>query len=1094
MLVIAVLLLCKAQAQINYIDSKKMLAEGIALYDKGEYKKSIERYKQIDESDTNYASAVYEQVVSLQADSSFEAAKLLALSGLNLPKSDKRLFFLALAANYDYLQHPDSALVIYDSVIKLYPNDHQPWFEEGVLYFRKKLYDKAITYFQHSLLMNPNHFKSHYLLGLTYAMQGRLSEALIALQASLLMTSNTTFAKQSISLISGITDETDEVVKLYHAKATKYSDPLFDELDEIVNAKLALNKNYKLKVSISDNIFRQLQVVMEKLEYNSEDTNFVMQFYVPLLAEVYEKDMFESYVLLLFSDFGFENVDGLAKTKSKDVADVKALVFPYFAKIQTTREISYKKRKNAVERYHYYPDDNVIIIGEMINKGDAKIIVGDAVFLRGNHTLKSRGHYNNGGEKDGWWTYYYSSGGIEAKEFYMNDTSVDSAYYYYINGNPEKVIIRNKHGNSIAEYEYEYGGWLSTVRKIISEKKYEEHSYYSNGQKEIDAIYEGSNLQNGTYLLYHSNGKLKKRYSIEDGKYSGKLTFYYDDGNLSEISTYSKGVLNGPYEDHYESGAIKKKYTNDSGKANGPYEEYYESGNISEKGIYNKGNKDDITKYSKAGKIYGTLSLKNNVPIHIKYVNEGGGIIFEREDKNGIYTYPLFCPNGDKAVDMKINDKGVRNGLLTFYFTTGGKSEETNYKDGNLDGTSVTFFSNGNKKFEGSYINDQKDGYFKTYYFNGLLSEEGWYKNGEKQGLWRTYNVNGKVSNEKYFLNDNIDGYYKIYNINGELTDKYIYDKGLPAAHICYDTTGAKADSIFFNHGYGSYKFSHGYPNADFKDLSYCIDHGKFSGPTIKRYVNGAVQEQYYFTEGNYDSLNILYFPDGIIQRKGYNRKGNKIGKWEYFNEVGELYCGEYYNWQGRLDGARKIYSCNSLRIEYSYNNGSKDGKQIYYGENGKIAFILIYGDGDLVGYTYEGKDGKLLPEIKVKNGTVKMEAYYGNGQKSGEANFDQNVIIGALRVYYSNGQLAEERNYKNFDLDGPLKRYNPDGKLIFDATYKDDQEEGLERYFDKNGNLIIAANFYCGSRHGSTAIIDPTVGKTRTYNYRYGKLISAKK
>ncbi len=1091
-LVFSIMVINKTEAQIPYIDSKVNLENGIEEFGKGNYKKSIELYQQVNESDTNYSLAVYEQVLSLQADSSFEAAKKLALSGLKLRKSNKREFYLALAATYDYLKQSDSSLIIYDSIKKMYPNDHQPVYEEGILYFRKKNYDKALSYFQQSLLINPNHFKSHYMTGMAYAMQGRLSEALIAFETSLLMTQSADLAKQSITLISSITDGTDEVVKLHNDKPEKYSHPLFDDLDQLLLSKLALSKDYKLKMSLNDNVFRQTQVLMEKLKYDATDANFVMQFYVPLLTEVYNRDLFESYILLLFSGFGYENVDALAKKKNKDNDEIKNLVFPYFTKIQNTREVYFESRKKATEMYHYYPKDNLIIVGAASIRGDNKILTGDVQFLRGDHTLKSQGRFTNNGDKDGWWTSYFTTGGIMSREFYANKKEVDSSITYYVNGNVKNITIRDRTGEIKAEYDYEYGGSLSSSRIKLKDNNVEEKSYNVNGQMELSIVYEGKDPRDGNYTVYHANGKIRRVFVLKDGKSNGISKTYFDNGKPSEISNYVKGLLDGPFETYYETGGIKEKSTYRNGRHMGDYEEYYEDGKLSEKGIYGKEGKEEINKYSESGNIYAIIKSSDNVPNSLKSMNEDKQVMFEKEDKKGIYEYPLYHANGNKAVDMRINDKGYRHGALTFYYITGAKSEESNYTDGDLDGKLVSYFKDGRIRTVEYYTKDKKDGYSKTYYYNGNVQNEGWYKNGKRQGTWKYYYINGQLETEKYFQDDDFHGYYKEYNIHGVLTDKYIYEFGCPVGHVAYDTAGHLVDSLFFGNQNGIFSVRHSATASP--DASYTIRNGYFNGPTRYAYFNGKDIKREFYKMGKKDSASISLYPDGKTRASGMYLGGYKVGKWSYYDEAGDLVKEENYNSSGLLDGNSNGYACGIMHIQYHNTTGNKDGEQIYFGENGKVAFKLIYENGNLTGYTCEGKDGKMLPVVKIKNGSANMVSYYSNGNKSGEAIFDQNTIKGTLKVYYSNGTVAEERNCRYFDLEGPFRRYNPDGKLIYDAVYKDDELEGIEKTYNKDGKLIVSATYYSGEKNGPTIVTDPVTNQSVTYYYHYGLLTAISK
>ncbi len=1094
-LILAVVLVTgNAYAQIPYIDSKELLTKGYEQHKDGHYKKALEYYRQVSEADTNYASAVYEQVLSLQADSSFNDAKILARCGLRLPRANKRDFLLALAATFDYLGQPDSSLIIYDSLRRLYPNDHQPFYEKGILYFRKKNYDSATSYFQQSLIINPGYYKSHYMLGLIYALEGRLTEGLIAVQASLLMTSNADQAKKSILIINNIITGNDESVKLHSEKNEKYSHPLFDEIDELLLSKLALHDEYKLQMSLNDNIFRQSQLVMEKLKYDPTDGNFVMQFYVPVLTQLFRDNQFEPFILELYSGFGFDNVDNLAKKRSKDVDEVKGIVFPYFNKIQATRELYYKARANAKEMYHYNTEDNRIIVGEIKTIGKERVVTGSATFLRSDHTLRASGNFNATGKKDGWWFYYFTTGKLMSKTFYRNDEERDTSFDYYGNGNLKQMVTRDLSGNKKSEFNYDYGGWLSSVKTTMPDKMVEDKSYYANGQLETRLIYEGDNVNDGNYPIYYDNGKIKKQVTITGGKIDGLLKMYFRNGQLSGTINYAKGKEDGEYEDYYSNGKLKEKGTFASGKKSGPYEIYTIAGRLEEKGTYDDGAKDELTRYNDSGAVFAYFKLKKNVPVKLRFLDEDKHVLYEKEDKSGIYDYPIYNDRGNKSVDMKISEKGNRNGQLTFYYYTGGRSEVGNYTEGDEEGDNKMYFKDGKLRTEQSYSKDKKDGYYKNYYYNGMVNTEGWYKEGKKQGLWKYYQVNGKLKNEINYLNDELNGNYVYYNVNGELEDKFLYEFGMPVGYVCYDTAGNLTDSNYFGTHNGEFAFTHFKSQPKLADARFTIKNGTYDGPTTWTYVNGNLSKREFFRTGNLDSLSTSYFPDGRISSKGMYSNGQKTGKWEYFDEAGSLVREEEYNGLGDMEGKVNLYTSGVRHIQYNYVDGNKTGEQNYYGENDRVAFKLIYEDDNLNGYTYEGKDGKMLPVIKLKNGSGKMVAYYSNGKVSGEALFNQNMVEGPLKVYYSSGQIAEERNYKYFDLHGPFKRYNPDGKLVYEVNYIDDEANGHERTYDKDGKLVIDANYFCGHKHGPVVIVDPAGNNTTTYNYHYGLLTSISK
>lgn len=1077
--------------QIPYIDSREVLLNGIDLYKKDDYKKAIEEFAKVHECDTNYALAMYEKVLAYQADTNYKMAKETALEALNLHGTNKREVTLALAASYDYLKQRDSAHFYYEKLANTYPNDNQPWYERGVVWFKQEQYDKAVSFFQRSLMLNPLHFRSHYMLGMTYALQGRLSEAFIALEASLLATQNAELAKQSITTLTNITEGIDEAARLYREKKEAYSNPLFDEIDELVNAKLALDKKYKLKMDLSDNIFRQSQLIMEKLVYNPTDSNFVMQYYVPLLAELYNKDLFEGYMLLLFSGYNYDNVNALAKKKSSAVDEARGVVFPYLARIQSTRELNVAKRKNAEAIYHFYNSDNFYVVGRSVQKDDKKTYVGDVAFYNSSHTLLANGHHNNNGNRDGWWNTYYAQGNIKSREFYKDGTATDSSYLYFATGILGKVQLRDSQGEITKEFVFNEAGWLNEVRTRPSgNKSVNEDTYFSNGVKQMSLVYDDGNLRDGAYTINYKSGNKKSAFTLQNGKYSGKYIIYHDNGRVSEDVNYEKGNMDGAYIAYYESGVLKEKSNYSNGKAEGAFEEYYDDGKLSEKGEYRKGVKTDITRYTRDGKVYATFRCKTNgKPTSIKEMDEDGKTVYSAEDNGGLVYYELYYLNGVKYADIRLNDNGNKEGLITDYYNTGAKNSEAYYKDGIAEGMSTYWYYDGKKMSEVNYTNGEADGYYTSWHANGNLQREGWYKNDKRQGLWKYYHLNGKLRMEMYFLNDKYDGWYKEYNINGDLENKYLFDNNVPIGHVCYDTAGRLTDSVYFTSNNMQISVSHWAPAVGLKDLEYYIKNSNSEGKSTRKFITGKIKEENNFAGGNKTGMCTEYYPNGNITCKGLYKDHNRNGVWAFYDWMGNLeHEGEYKD--GNSDGKHKQYCSKQLITEYNYKNGTKDGLQTYYSSNGKIALVLYYDHGDITGYTHEGKDGKLLPEIKIKKGVGSVVAYYADGTKSAELTVKDYLLKDDLKLYHTNGKVAEERHYTTTGLNGAYKRYNADGSIMYECSYKDNECDGEERIYGSNNTVMMAVNYYYGVFHGPATIADAT-GKKTTYNYRYGQLIS---
>ncbi len=1076
-----------ASAQSELKDSREVIKKGIDLYDKEEYSRAVKVYQEVHECDTNYALAVYEEVLALIADSQFVTAKQLAASSVGLRYGYLHDALMELGNCYDYLGLTDSALMTYDSIIKLYPQDYLPHYEKGVAYFSKKNYDAAIANFQQALLINPDHFRSHFMLGKTYALQGRLTEAMMALETSLLCTKDANQAKSVFSVLSAIAEQTDEVKKAYNGKAEQYSNPAYDEIDQYINAKLAINASYKLKIAINDNIFRQTQMMMEKLKFDPADTSFSMQFYVPWFAEANKQDKFEALILLMFSDFGLENVDFLAKHKKSAVEEARQIVFPVLNEVRVTRQLLYNKRKDSKHLYHYFSESQILIVGETNEKGDA--FIGPVKVYKSDQSLLAEGSYDDKG-KTGLWKYYYRDGTLKKMLTFKEDKEWGTVTEYHPNREISKISTMDDKGEVVMEETYDYKGWKSGTTKVVSVSETEESSYHKTGVKEATIGFVNHKVKDGAYTFYYDNGNIDRVVSFSKGDYSGPYKKYYENGALNEEYVMENGKVEGKETIYFDNGKVHKEILYRGGKLEGTYTFYYENGKTEESGAYRRDKKNGVAKrYTKDGTLYSEIEYDDNVPVSIQFFGEDGKPYYTLEEKRGIKQYTEYHPDGSKAADMELNGWGQPNGRITYYDHAGNKATEVQWVDGSKDGRATVYYKNGKVKMEQNYVHDVLDGFFRSYHENGVLQTEGCYKDGKKEGLWKYYFANGALQYEGYFSADDWNGYSRDYNIGGKPESKFIYDKDMLTGCVLYDTAGHRTDSLTFPHN-GSYRVPNRITRA--ADQEGTLKYGELHGKMITHHVNGAVWQQQNYKYGKRDSLNIVYYPNGAVESKLNYKNGELHGNTKNYNELGEEVNDDNYV-EGNAEGYRISSACGRVFVKYHYADNEKDGEQVYYGEDGKPAFILYYTEDCITGYSYLGKDGNMLPVTRLKNGAGQVKAYYPNGAVAIDATVERGVFNGPVTVYYSNGKTAEERNYRMDMLDGAFKRYMPDGKLIYQLDYKDDREHGVEKTFDKNGVLVISKEYYYGVPHGNVIINDPLTRKTTKYVYNYGELINVK-
>ncbi len=153
------------------------------------------------------------------------------------------------------------------------------------------------------------------------------------------------------------------------------------------------------------------------------------------------------------------------------------------------------------------------------------------------------------------------------------------------------------------------------------------------------------------------------------------------------------------------------------------------------------------------------------------------------------------------TVDKKTK---LKDGLHEAFFSSGGKSEESYYKNGVLKGEQIFYYENGQIQEVRNFDKDGSfSGAYKSYHETGKLKSEGQYVNGSMSGKWkffyRTGNIkeivhfrdnvengpfieyyeNGKISAEGTYINELEHGALKKYNDKGELTSQMECENGV---------------------------------------------------------------------------------------------------------------------------------------------------------------------------------------------------------------------------------------------------------------------------------------------------------------------------
>ncbi len=321
------------------------------------------------------------------------------------------------------------------------------------------------------------------------------------------------------------------------------------------------------------------------------------------------------------------------------------------------------------------------------------------------------------GEKQGVWKSFYPDGKVKTEVGYQNGKKTGYAKKFTETGSlvvvekfegdsavkeaPElttKLEVRNEYyedGSIKKTGTYLYGVAEGTHKEYSQEGKITGAKIFHEGNLIGEGLIDEAGNQQGPWIEYHTNGKIKGKGNYENGIHQGEWVFYHPNGKVEQKGKYDKkGRPQDLWKWFYESGNSLREENYLNGKREGTMTEWSDSGQVITKGDYIDGMKE--------GKWFYQIQ---------DYREEG---MYKNDQKDGAWEAYYVDNNQVKFAGKFI--EGIPDGKHTYYFHDGKKEEEGKYvagvKDGNWeyfnpDGTlliTITFRKDREIKFDGTKV------------------------------------------------------------------------------------------------------------------------------------------------------------------------------------------------------------------------------------------------------------------------------------------------------------------------------------------------------------------------------------------------------
>jgi len=1086
--ILSVLPLIVSAQKIQLVNSGEVIKKALVLYDSAKYKTALTQLEVVSRSDTNYVYSLYAKAITCEADSQYHQAIKYCQEGLAL--KEQRDYEPDLYNTYGNVLNAmgkhDEAIKVFDAAIAKYPAYSYLYYNKGVAYLESYRPADAELLFQKTLLINPYMYSAHFQLSIAALRQGKIVPGFLGLIGYLLVNPEGKYWSNSIKILSAISHGTDEIME-YKNKRTIEPGEDYQTVEEILLSKIALDNAYKPTISLDDPISRQIQVVFEKLDFDKNDNDFYMQYYMPYYKKLFSDGRFELFINHIFSGTDVKSINAYNKQKSKELEQLVNDAADYFNLIRATRELTYSKRDSVKERY-FFEDGK--LIGKGIATADGKNLTGkwESYYAPGN--IKNRGSFDATGRRTGDWLFYFFNGALKTKQHDANGKLEGEQIYYFNNGN---LSSSEHYANGLAEglvTEYYYGGGLKTITNYKLDKKSgEQKEYYTNGNLRLLASY-FNDVLNGPYTNYYNNGHKKEVTTYANGKVDGPYKFYYESGPLSYEGLYKDDKAEGAWNYYYEDGHPKEKRNFVDDLAEGTHEEYYENGQISASYTMLKGKINGEANYFyKDGKPLSKYTYENGIIRSAAFFDPAGKQLSAAQLNGSNVGIISWSEEGFKNGHYFYGDKGMLEGPDTIYFPSGKMSQVLGYKDDELEGPSVTYYANGKVKSQINMSAGKQDGYYTSYYTNGQVQTEGWMQDDEAEGQWNNYDELGRLTTVSNYLDGDLDGFRVSYTPDGKKTMEEKYYKGWLLGLSQFDKGENVIGVDSFPKCSGRYKLV--YPNGKtLAEMNYV--NGEYNGEYKLYYFDGSPETVCYYRMGSLDSTYTTWYYGGAKDTEGHYLWGSKTGVWKSYQEDGSLLSTtEYAN--DMLNGVKIDYDQGVKNHISIYKDDELQGPVKRYDIDGTLAYQVNFVNGRAMSYSYLGADNKMVPEIPIAFVNGSLKTVYPNGKVSRECVYGEGLKNGSDADYYSNGQLRSIDTTAYNISEGASRQYYSNGKPRYEYRYVTDNATGICKEYGKNGNLIKEISFDNGQYNGPTKYYDENGKLIKTLVYDYGTLISVK-
>jgi tetratricopeptide (TPR) repeat protein len=324
-LLLGLVFTCSITFSQNKEEAEKLVSEGVAYHDKGDFEGAIVRYDKALQLDKDNLPALTEKAYSLMELKKYDEAITLSKQAIAAHPKDPRLktVYVNYGTAYDLMKKTDKSIEIYEEGIKEFPNYYLLHFNKAISLISVKRYKEGQLSFQQAVVANPEHAGSHSGIGRMSQANNKAIPALLAFARFLVVEPQGARAKENLhnlKIIMGAnvkrTGENSVSINLNvddlpdEKKSGKVSDDDFRTVELILSFSSALDFDEKNKKKSEVELFAsKMETVCSSLkEGKKSGRGFFWDYYAPYFIEMKDKKLLETFSYIAYASSEKEDV------------------------------------------------------------------------------------------------------------------------------------------------------------------------------------------------------------------------------------------------------------------------------------------------------------------------------------------------------------------------------------------------------------------------------------------------------------------------------------------------------------------------------------------------------------------------------------------------------------------------------------------------------------------------------------------------------------------------------------------------------------------------------------------------------------------